>query len=132
MENIFIKATELQEDKDELLQTLDYLATGQSSKKKFMVETKRYSDLYSDLGKGYIDERCLYEYKKYQNYADLIVGCYFVRVIPKKDCQLSIDYDKGKLTILMDEKEFFVGDLKKNFLIDFIETDKVRIEIEFY
>jgi hypothetical protein len=132
MESVFVKATELQEDKDEVLQTLDCLATGQLIKKKFIIETSRYSDLYSDVGRGYIDERCLYEYKKYQNYADLIVGCYFVRIIPKKDCQLSIDYDKGRLSIFMDKKEELVGDFKKDFLTNIVETDKVRIEIEFY
>jgi hypothetical protein len=32
----------------------------------------------------------------------------------------------------MDKKEELVGDFKKDFLTNIVETDKVRIEVEFY
>jgi hypothetical protein len=119
MEQVFIKVAVQEED--EVIQW-------QVPKKT--VEIKRYSGLNGDLGKGRIVESRLYECIR--SCPPIVIGCYSVKIMPKKDCQLWLQYNKGQLIVLFltDKTKQLVGDLDKNFLVNIVETDKVRIEVE--
>lgn len=111
MEQVFINATVHENDKVP----------------KKTIEIKRY---VGNSDSEQIAESRLYEcIKSCQTFR---IGCYSVSVIPKKNCQIWLRYEKGQLIVsfLTDKIEEIVGNLEKDFLVNIVETNTARIEIE--
>jgi hypothetical protein len=99
----------------------------------FSIELDYYSDLYNDLGQGFIIETCLYKRERTNGrLASFTVGCYFVKIKVKKEFVLDIIYEKGKLFLSEIKNENLVADLCSGFIREKIELEEAEIKIEFY
>jgi len=108
-----------------------YIKTKRNGK-WFSVSREHYSDLYNNEGRGFINDTCFFKYREQKEcfIHSFILGCYYIEVMPKDETNFILDYDKGVLSF--DTEEVIIGDLKQGFLIEEIETEKVKIRVEFY
>ncbi len=100
--------------------------------KNLLTETEFYSDLYNDMGPGFIMETCLYKKEKGHKLVSFTVGCYFIKIKVKKECLLDIIYEKGKLYLSKIKNENLIADLCSNFIKEKIELEEAEITVEFY
>jgi uncharacterized membrane protein (Fun14 family) len=108
-------------------------AKEQKENSLFSIELDFYSDLYNDLGQGFIIETCLYKKEKtIGRLASFTVGCYFIKIKAKKEFIIDIIYEKGKLYLSEAKDENLIADLCAKSIKEKIETEEAEIQIEFY
>jgi hypothetical protein len=106
------------------------LITVKASEKQ--IELDYYSDLYNDLGTGFVTEACLYKRDKTGRVASFTVGSYFIKIKAKGEFILDIIYEKGKLYLSEIKNENLIADLCAKSIKEKIELDGAEIQIEFY
>lgn len=100
--------------------------------KDLLVEADFYSDLYNDLGEGFITETCLYKREKTYKLLSFTVGSYFIKIKAKKEFIIDILYEKGKLYLSEIKSENLIADLCSGFIKEKIELEEAEITVEFY
>jgi len=72
--------------------------------KNLLTETEFYSDLYNDMGSGFIMETCLYKKEKGHKLVSFTVGCYFIKIKVKKEVPSRYNIRKRQIIFVKNQK----------------------------